>query len=301
MRSMTGYGDATARGDEQRVTVTARSVNHRNRDVVVRVRSPLRAMERELRLVVAEEVRRGRVEVAVESEPVGVSADLGLDDRTAMALQQAVRRWRRHGLVAEDLGAGELLSAALGFRSCPVRAEAIEEERSLAMSACRQAVASLAAEREREGKVLEAALRGQVTALRACTAELAARRREVVDQAPSELARRVGELLAEQPVNQAPAASNVVDPARLVQEVALIVERTDIAEELDRLEGHLDGFEAALGETGAVGRRLDFLSQELLRELNTVGAKCRDLQMQRAVVEGKLLCEQMREQAQNVE
>ena len=288
MRSMTGYGEASAGDGPRRATVTARSVNHRSLDVAVRVPPPLRRLEPELRSAVAAEVRRGRVEIGVEIGPAP-DAPAGVDDAAVEALLATVRRWRRRGVVDSPLGAGELLYAVRQHRP---DSGAGAEERSLAMDACRRALSSLAAEREREGRVLADALQGHLASLRARVRDLAARRGEVVGAMAGELERRVGELLAD---------GDRLDPARLVQEVALLVERSDIEEELERLEGHLDGFAAAMAEEGAVGRRLVFLSQEILRELNTVGAKCRDLEMQRAVVEGKVLCEQLREQAQNVE
>ncbi len=289
---MTGYGEATATDRRHRVTVTARSVNHRNLDVAVRVRSPFRGLEPELRTAVAAEVVRGRVEIGVEIEPAWDAADLDGTDAAVERLLQTVRRWRRRGIVNSELSPGELLSAIravrpeLGVRACG------PEERALVVETCRRALASLVVEREREGQVLADSLSGHLASLRACVSALAARRSEVVGEAAGELEGRVGELLG---------VGEPLDPGRLVQEVALLVERSDTSEELERLDGHLEGFEAAMEEGGGVGRRLVFLSQEILRELNTVGSKCRDLEMQRGVVEGKVLCEQLREQSQNVE
>ncbi len=292
MRSMTGYGEATATVRRHRVTVTARSVNHRNLDVVVRVRSPFRTLEPELRSAVAAEVRRGRVEIGVDIESTGDATDFDETDAAVERLQQTVRRWRRRGIVTSRLSAGELLSAVRALRAESGVAAAGPEERALVMETCRHAIASLVVEREREGQVLADSLNGHLASLRACVGALASRRSEVIGQATGELERRIGELLG---------VGDRLDPARLVQEVALLVERSDTSEELERLDGHLEGFEAAMKEGDAVGRRLVFLSQEILRELNTVGSKCRDLEMQRGVVEGKVLCEQLREQAQNVE
>lgn len=288
---MTGYGEATATDRRQRVTVTARSVNHRSLDVAMRVRSPFRPLEPELRTAVAAEVRRGRVEIGVEVE-VWDAADLDKTDASAERLLRTVRRWRRRGIVSHELSAGELLSAIRALRPESGAGAAGPEERALVIETCRRAVASLVLEREREGQVLADSLNGHLVSLRACVGALAARRSEVLAEMAGELERRVGELLA---------VAEPLEPARLVQEVALLVERSDTSEELERLDGHLEGFEAAMKEGTAVGRRLVFLSQEILRELNTVGAKCRDLEMQRGVVEGKVLCEQLREQAQNVE
>ena len=292
MRSMTGYGEATATVRRHRVTVTARSVNHRNLDVVVRVRSPFRTLEPELRSAVAAEVRRGRVEIGVDIESTRDATDFDETDAAVERLQQTVRRWRRRGIVTSRLSAGELLSAVRALRAESGVAAAGPEERALVMETCRHAIASLVVEREREGQVLADSLNGHLASLRACVGALASRRSEVIGQATGELERRIGELLG---------VGDRLDPARLVQEVALLVERSDTSEELERLDGHLEGFEAAMKEGDAVGRRLVFLSQEILRELNTVGSKCRDLEMQRGVVEGKVLCEQLREQAQNVE
>ena len=292
MRSMTGYGEATATLRRHRVTVTARSVNHRNLDVVVRVRNPFRTLEPELRSAVAAEVRRGRVEIGVEIESTWDAAGFDETDATVERLQQTVRRWRRRGIVTSGLSAGELLSAVRALRAESGAGAAGPEERALVMETCGRAMASLVVEREREGQVLADSLIRHLASLRACVGALAARRSEVVEETAGELERRIGERLG---------VGGPLDPARLVQEVALLVERSDTSEELERLDGHLEGFEAAMKEGSAVGRRLVFLSQEILRELNTVGSKCRDLEMQRGVVEGKVLCEQLREQAQNVE
>ena len=296
---MTGIGEAAEQSGPHRVTVTARSVNHRFLDFAVRLRAPYRALEPELRAVVAAEIRRGRVELGIEIERAGTAATVEVCDETADALQRVARRWRRRGLVASELSAGELMSAARGSRLETGPSVLAAEERALASRVCRRAVAALVVEREREGRALEEALRGHLRELRGRVEALAARREEVIDRAPNELEGRVRELLEGH--EAADAAGVGLDPARVVQEVALLIERSDTVEELERLSGHLEGFAAAMAEEGAVGRRLDFLTQEILRELNTIGSKCRDLAMQRAVVEGKVLCEQLREQVQNIE
>ncbi|MGH9465224.1 MAG: endoribonuclease YicC domain-containing protein, partial [Thermoanaerobaculia bacterium] len=120
---------------------------------------------------------------------------------------------------------------------------------------------------------------------------LAARRAQVRDEFAAGLKRRLQELLVDRQIPE----------ERLALEVALLVERSDVQEELDRLGAHLQHCRALLAQGGEVGRRLDFLAQEVQRELNTLGAKCRDVAMTEAVVEAKLLCEQLREQVQNVE
>jgi len=92
-----------------------------------------------------------------------------------------------------------------------------------------------------------------------------------------------------------------LDPSRLAQEVAVLADRSDVTEELDRLDAHLEHFHELMATDGAIGKRLDFLTQEIFRELNTLGAKCRHARMTRAVLDAKVLCEQLREQVQNLE
>ena len=299
MRSMTGIGEATEQSGPHRVTVTARSVNHRYFDLALRLRPPYRILEPELRSTVAAEVRRGRVELGVEIEAVSRTSELEVCDEAAEVLQLAARRWRRRGLVASELSAGELLSASRVLRSEPAAAVLGPEEKALAIRVCRSAVASLVTEREREGRALAGALQGHLSGLRECVAALTIGRQEMVAGTAVGLERRVRELIDAH--GRAGEAGDGLDSARVIQEVALLIERSDITEELERLGGHLDGFAAAMAGGGAVGRRLDFLTQEILRELNTIGSKSRDLEMQRGVVEGKVLCEQLREQVQNVE
>lgn len=292
---MTGIGEATERSGLFRVTVTVRSVNHRYLDVVLRLGPACRVLEPTLRTAAAAEIRRGRVELRVDLETAAAAGTVEICDDTADALQRAARRWRRRGLVKSELSAGDLMSAARA--SLPKAPAAMgSEEKGLALRVCRRALAALVAERKREGRVLKAALRGHLRELRASLHALAERREQVVDRTLNELEGRVLDLLARQG-----AADVELDPTRVVQEVALLIERSDTVEELERLGGHLDGFEAAMAEEGAIGRRLDFLTQEIQRELNTVGSKCRDLAMQRAVVEGKVACDQLREQVQNIE
>ena len=292
---MTGIGEAAEQRGPHRVTVTARSVNHRYLDVVLRLAPSFRRLEPTLRSVVAAEARRGRVEVRVEVETVAAAGTLDLRDETADALQRLARRWRRRGLVASELSAGELFSAVRSLQPEAAPGPGAEEK-ALVVRVCRHAVRALAAEREREGRVLQRALRSHLRELQVSLDALAGRREEVVSQALPELEQRVRALLERQGTKDVR-----LDPVRIVQEVALLIERSDTAEELERLGGHLEGFEAAMAAEGAIGKRLDFLTQEIQRELNTIGSKCRDLAMQRAVVEGKVACDQLREQVQNIE
>jgi len=154
-----------------------------------------------------------------------------------------------------------------------------------------EALAQLVASREREGASLQAAMEERLALLAKVADRLDALRAPVAGELAAAMKRRLAELLAGQPL----------DEARLAQEVALLVDRSDVTEELDRLRAHLGHFREVAAERGPSGKRLDFLTQEIFRELNTTGSKCRNHEMTRAVLDAKVLCEQIREQVQNVE
>jgi uncharacterized protein (TIGR00255 family) len=149
--------------------------------------------------------------------------------------------------------------------------------------------------RESEGARLARLLEERLGELAAVADDLGRLAGEARREQATALRARVEELLRAAPGGPA------LDPGRLEQELALLAERSDVAEELDRLAAHVEHFRELVAGGGPVGKRLDFLSQEVLRELNTAGSKCRHAPMTRRVLDGKVLCEQLREQVQNVE
>jgi uncharacterized protein (TIGR00255 family) len=300
MRSMTGFGRAAGEGGGYRVVAEARSVNHRHLEVVVRAREPYRALEGRLRALVAERVSRGRVELAVETEPLDEpSGAPRLRRRVLLALAEQV-----HELAAArpDLGLGpatwgdllrvaDLVEVPLGERVLPVEAEGA----LLAVAA--SAVDSMVEAREREGEALAAALDRLSAELRelveGVAAELPVWRARLAERASS----RLSELLR----GLDPTPMSLADPSAWLPEALALAERSDVTEELERLRAHLDHFEETCQGSEPAGRRLDFLTQELLREAQTLGAKCRALPLAQRILEAKLVAERMREQVQNVE
>lgn len=292
MRSMTGFGQARRADERHQVSVVLRSVNGRFLDVSLRLEQEYRELESELRHIVESEVSRGRVEVVVELRPtVPPPARVEVHAEVVRALHAAARALAEQGLVRGGLSAGDLLRLpqVLEVQVEPVRLE--EADRELVREVLGRALDQLVAARRREGEQLETVLKGRLAELSACVAALQGRAGEVRGALRENLHRRLAVLLEATPV----------DPARLAQEAALLADRADIAEELDRLAAHLEHFRDTMSGDGAVGKRLDFLAQEILRELNTVGSKARDTETTRLVLDGKVLCEQIREQVQNVE
>ncbi len=292
MRSMTGYGEASGENARRGITVSVRAVNHRFLDLQLRIGDELRASEAALRDAIGREVTRGRVEARVEVRPVterkaAVQVNMGVIREAHAAVHQLAEA----GLVERGLSAGDLLRLPEAFRVELADEEWAEDDEELLLAVVRDAVVQLVASREKEGASLILILEEKLRLLEDVVTRLDTLRAPVREEIAAALRRRLAELLAGQPL----------DEARLAQEAALLVDRSDVSEEIDRLRSHVEHFRAVCRESGAAGKRLDFLTQEIFRELNTLGAKCRNAEMTRAVLDAKVLCEQIREQVQNVE
>ena len=292
MRSMTGYGEASGENARHAVTVSLKAVNHRFLDLQLRIPDELRPSEAVLRDLLGREVHRGRVEARLELRPLyerraHVQVNLGV----ARAAYTAVRQLLDEGLTERGLSAGDLLRLPEAFRVELEEGDWDADDHELLLKVARDAVSQLVSGRLLEGGSLAAALEERLRGLEQVVARLDALRQPVREEIATALRRRLAELLDRQPV----------DEARLAQEAAVLVDRSDVSEEIDRLRSHIDHFRSVVAEPGPTGKRLDFLTQEIFRELNTLGAKCRNSEMTRAVLDAKVLCEQMREQVQNVE
>ena len=292
MRSMTGFGQASAAGPAHHVAVTLRSVNAKFLDLALRIKEEHRAVEPRVRALLESELRRGRVEALVELRPLTPPpARVVVQTEVVRALHQACDDLEGKGLLAGRLTMGDLLRLPEVVQVQLDPDSLGEGEADLVVRTAAEALAQLVAARELEGVTLGRVLGERLAELRGAAERLRARAPEVRGELHEGLRRRVRELLS------GPA----VDELRLAQEVAILADRNDVVEELDRLGGHLRHFAGLLEEPGALGKRLDFLAQEILRELNTLGAKCRDGEMAHTVLDAKVLCEQLREQVQNVE
>ena len=283
---MTGFGRGSTTIGERRLRVEVRSVNHRGLDLKIRSGDPDAFCDAEIARAVRAAVERGAVTVQIRDE--SASASGGLDEGRVRALHEVLERLRQELEIEEPvtlatigayLGASQgagLSGEALWERVRPALAEALEELRAMR---AREGVALAADLEARRSQIVEigAALRARAAAL------------------PERFAQRLEERLA------SAGRTAGVDPARLAQEVALMAERLDVSEELVRLETHLAHLGELLGAGGAVGRKLDFVVQEIGRELNTVASKAQDAQMAALVIDGKAELEKLREQAQNVE
>ncbi len=291
VRSMTGFGRGEASGDAGKVTVEVKAVNYRFSEVVCRMPRQFSALEERVRRHIQGRVARGRFEVYVAWEPSAEARTVKVDKHLALAYYNALRQ------IAEEIGSNQELSLdtlaklpeVLSVQEGDLSDDALW---ALLEPALEQAMAGLIAMREREGALLAADLAERLDRLESLRSAALARAPQVVEEYRQRLTRRLSELLP---------PTNPVDPQRLAQEVALFAERADITEELQRLASHIDQFRRALRSDEAVGRKLDFLVQEMGREWNTIGSKANDAELAALVVEAKSELEKIREQVQNLE
>lgn len=286
---MTGYGTGTASVGDSVVTVSARAVNHRHFDVRSKVAPELVDFTDLIESVARQHVGRGRVEISVRLErPAGAEVTLATD-RALTAISQ-LRVLRDQTAPNEPLPLG-LLAVVPGLFSEGVQLEADALREGLG-GALERAFAALNEMRKTEGAALAVDLDTRLARLRELAADVAVRTPDLVAQYRSRLQARIAKLLGD--------GSLASDPGRLETEVAIFADRADVTEEITRLNAHFDHFAGIAASDDAVGRKLDFLLQEMGREANTIGSKISDAAITHLVVEIKTELERVREQVQNV-
>jgi uncharacterized protein (TIGR00255 family) len=293
LRSMTGFGQAAGELSERlRAEVRLTSVNSRFLEVTLRTHPRIETAELEaaVRPVLAAGLARGRVQVTVDfAVQARAAAGLVLHWEVAESLLAALAQ-RPAGIELAPLELRDLL-ALPGFAEGGGELLPTGEESQALLALVAQARDGLTAVREREAAALQPQVAGELALLTSFRGWLA----EVNDQVRTSLMTRLKERLATL------LDGTEVGHDRVLQEAAVAAERADVAEEAQRLGAHLDHFERLLEQGGPVGKKIDFLLQELLREVNTAGSKCREAGMGERVVEAKAALEKLREQCANLE
>lgn len=293
IRSMTGYGRAEAAGVRTILSVECRSVNHRNLDLSLKLPRALGALEPDARRLVQAAMQRGRVDVsvAVTAAEGTVLNPLGVNLAQAREYTEAARALAE-ALDLPDRPALGWVMAQAGVLTREEQAPLSPEEAwPLLERALTAALAELVERRETEGRALGAELASLAATLAGHVDTVARRGPAAVERRAARLRERIQTMLA----------GAELDPARVVAEVAVWADKTDVTEELARLRAHLAQLGALLAGEGPVGRTLDFLIQEINREVNTVGSKADDLEISQAVIAAKSTLEKMREQVANLE
>ena len=285
--SMTGFARRETSGSWGTLVCELRSVNHRFLEVGFRLPDELRATEGELRARLTKQLRRGKVDCSISyRRPQGTSGALDIDAAGLERVLAAVHVVNRALPLPATVNALDVLRWPGVLRD---EASGGDELQQAAQGLFGQTLEELVATRAREGVRLRELLGERCTSLETLVAGVRARLPEVQARARARLAERVAELTAE--INQ----------ERLEQELALLLQRLDVDEELERLTGHIAEVRRVIGGSEPAGRRLDFLMQELNREANTLSSKSQDLESTRCAVDMKVVIEQMREQVQNAE
>jgi uncharacterized protein (TIGR00255 family) len=297
IRSMTGYGAAERMDPDVRIAVEVRTVNNRFYKAGLHVPEGLGPVEVAIDKILREGITRGTISLSLVVEPHGAAARVPVNKDILEAylrdLEGFAGGWsQKHSnyydaLLGFVLGLPGVVGSQdvllTGLANLPARIEAVVQE----------AVARLNAMRDAEGQATAADMRATLDTMDKALASVEARVPAVIEEYRDRLRERVTALLA--------GIEIALDDQALAREVAFAAERSDINEEIARLRSHLAQFRELLVESGPGGRKLEFLTQEMYREVNTMGAKSNDSEISRSVVEVKVGVDRLREQSQNVE
>ncbi len=292
LRSMTGFGAGEASSGDVTVVVELRSVNNRFRDIQLRAPREYMALEARIHKVLKEPFARGRIDAVVHRKVMRggrvVVADQSLADEYARVINHLSEGMV--GFMAREVPLTFILAQEGVLRVTESEADVLVEW-DVVEAALNAAVVDLSQMREAEGRAMYADLSHHLADLRRLVAEVEAVSLGVNERIRQRLEQRMTRLLGE----------HRADPTRILQEAALLADKSDVSEEVTRLRSHCDQFAEALESDDSVGRRLDFLLQEMNREINTIGSKAAEHPISHRVVDMKSVLEKMREQAANVE
>jgi uncharacterized protein (TIGR00255 family) len=292
MRSMTGFGQASWQGDGRRLSVEVRSVNQRFLDVKLSLPRECQAWEAELRDLVSGVAERGKIDVTVfRGGNLADDFTVEVNEALARRVTDGWQRLQRALKLPGTIDVAMLLARGSDF----VRVVERKADASADLPRVRKLLAAALKDfnraRDREGKALAADMLARLKSLLRLHAVLQRRTTVLVPELTRRLQERVGALLGK----------GVVSEERLVQEAAMLAERADVTEELVRLKSHLGRLGELLRQAGSVGKAIDFLMQEIHREINTIASKSADLEVTNLTLEARAEVEKLREQTQNVE
>ena len=296
IKSMTGFASVSREDERATITVTIRALNHRYLDLQLRVPQSLAPIEPDVRALVGKRVARGRVELGLTVQLRQIpGVEVEFNEEFGRALEGALDRARARGLVAGALTPGDLLRLP---QALTIRDRQPSDDPSLqdALSAqardvVNEALADLDTMRSREGDHL----RADLDLRRVLVADLVERIAAAADEGRGAMEQRIGDRVREL------RAELLADEAAVAQEIVRMAARSDISEEVARFRGHVSHWEALAESAEPCGRKLDFLLQEMNREVNTMGSKADGLRVSELIIAAKAELEKMREQVQNVE
>jgi uncharacterized protein (TIGR00255 family) len=288
---MTGYGRTETVLEGRNIIVEAKSVNHRFLEIFLRTPSALFPLEAEFKKKISERFKRGRIEVSIRLEGEGVDVSkVNLNLEIARNYFDVLNRLKTEF----DLQSPISLKTLAGFRDIftpPSEVQLSPDFLNQVEKTFLESLAMLINMRQEEGLAMFQDMDMRLKAIMGSLKTIKSRSSQVVTEYQKRLAERIKEL----------TAGYALDDARLAQEVAVMAERSDVTEEIVRMHSHIDQFEMLLHSEGTEGRKIDFLLQEMNREINTIGSKVSDVEITRQVIEVKSELGKLREQTQNIE
>ena len=291
LKSMTGFGRAVKEIDGYIITVEMKSVNHRYFEFSSRIPRTYGFLEDKLKSYIGSKVARGKVDCFVGVEALNTeAADVAVNNTLAAAYVKALRELVDNYELKEDYGA----STVARFQDVLVVRKAEEDEDKIweyVRTVCDEALEKFVAMRTVEGEKMKADIASRADYIIDCVTFIEERSPETVKEYNDKLVTRVHELIGDVSL----------DEARVIQEVAIYADKVAVAEETVRLRSHIDQLRKFLEADEAIGRKMDFLIQEINREANTIGSKANDVDIARKVVDIKSEVEKIREQVQNIE
>ncbi len=291
-RSMTGFGKASRSAPGYSVSLEIRSVNHRYIKVSLKLPAALQPYDTRLEELVRRHVSRGSITVSVKHESANAKTPFHFDPAAVRGYVEALRQMKSTFNLAGEPSIDLVAEMPSAFQ-VDEAAELPAEEWSAIEAAVSEAMERLVSMREAEGARLAQEIKNRVKLLAVTVSHIRKRAPRVVKEYHAKLKERAEVLLRSSPV--------AIKDEDLRREIAVFADRCDVTEELARLESHLTQFEDVIASGREVGRRLDFLLQEIFREVNTIGSKASDAEISHAVVEAKAEIEKVREQVQNIE
>ncbi|MHB8137196.1 MAG: YicC/YloC family endoribonuclease [Smithellaceae bacterium] len=291
IKSMTGYGRVEALYEGRNIVVEAKSVNHRFLEIALRMPAALYPLELEYKKKIGERFKRGRIDVSIRLEGEGAdTSKVNLNMEVARGYFDVLTRLAKEFNLQEPISLRNLISFRDIFTP-PAETQLQADFLNQVDITLQEALSMLVNMRQDEGIALFSDMQMRLRTIQETMETIRSRAPQVVLEYQKRLAERVKEL----------TAGFELDPARLAQEVAMMADRCDITEEIVRMQSHISQFEALLQSDEAEGRKIDFLLQEMNREINTIGSKGNDVEIARQVIEAKSELGKLREQAQNIE
>jgi uncharacterized protein (TIGR00255 family) len=290
---MTGFGEAHRRENSVAVAVEARTINGRYFKLSFKSAEGYSVLEPEVESLVREQIKRGSVQVNLRIDRPRSADDYRLNASVLANYRRQVEELGAHSNPPETVKLETLLLLPGAVDENPIGSFDPQADWPLVRETLLEAMQNLAAMRRREGEAMQSDLKTNCAVIAAELAAIEARAPSVIESFRSRLQERVSKAVEEFQVS--------LNAADLIREVSIYAERSDISEETVRLHSHLEQFAALMAATESSGRKLDFLTQEMFRETNTIGSKSSDVQIARHVIEIKAAIERIREMVQNVE